>query len=72
MTAADLATAVEQYVLGDSAATIGRRLSFDTQTVLNGLRTVGTPIRHETGTSLQAFSSSLNVREVRHKRRANG
>ncbi len=49
MTATDLAAAVEQYGVGDSAARIGRRLGFDTQTVLNGLRTVGTPIRPRNG-----------------------
>lgn len=49
MNAADVATAVEQYVHGDSAATIGQRLGFDTQTVLNRLPAVGTTIRPRNG-----------------------
>jgi AraC-like DNA-binding protein len=49
MTATDLTAAVEQYGLGDSAATIGRQLGFDTQTVLNRLRAVGTTIRPRNG-----------------------
>lgn len=49
MTAADVATATEQYVRGDSVATIGRQLGFDTQTVLSQLRAVGTTIRPRNG-----------------------
>lgn len=46
---ADIATAAAMYDEGRSAATIGRRLGFDPQTVLNGLRSVGVPIRKRPG-----------------------
>lgn len=49
MSEADIMTAAELYREGHSAATIGRRLGFDPQTVLNGLRYVGIPIRPRPG-----------------------
>ncbi|WP_366936085.1 helix-turn-helix domain-containing protein [uncultured Microbacterium sp.] len=49
MSAADISTAAALYREGWSAATIGRRLGFDPQTVLNGLRSAGVPIRARPG-----------------------
>lgn len=49
MSEADIVTATELYRGGRSAATIGRRLGFNAQTVLTALRSVGVPIRPRTG-----------------------
>lgn len=49
MSEADTTTAAGLYREGHSAATIGRRLGFDPQTVLNGLRSVDVPIRPRPG-----------------------
>lgn len=51
MSEADIETAAALYGEGRSAATIGRRLGFDPQTVLNGLRSAGVPIRPRPGRS---------------------
>jgi len=48
MSEADIATATELYRDGRSAATIGRRLGFNAQTVLTALRSVGVPIQPRT------------------------
>ena len=49
MSEADITAATELYREGHSAATIGRRLGFDPQTVLNGLRRADVPIRPRPG-----------------------
>lgn len=49
MSEADISTAAALYRDGQSAATIGRRLEFNAQTVLNGLRSVGVPTRKRPG-----------------------
>ncbi|MFN3949051.1 helix-turn-helix domain-containing protein [Microbacterium sp.] len=49
MSEADITAAAELYREGHSAATIGRRLGFDPQTVLNGLRRADVPIRPHPG-----------------------
>lgn len=49
MSEAEIVTAVEQYARGDSAATIGRILGFDAQTVLTSLRGAGVRIRPRPG-----------------------
>ncbi|WP_373426962.1 helix-turn-helix domain-containing protein [Microbacterium sp. SORGH_AS_0888] len=49
MSEADISTAAALYREGRSAAAIGRKLGFDPQTVLNGLRSAGVPIRPRPG-----------------------
>ncbi|WP_375384203.1 helix-turn-helix domain-containing protein [uncultured Microbacterium sp.] len=49
MSETDISTAAALYREGRSAAAIGRRLGFDPQTVLNGLRGAGVPIRARPG-----------------------
>jgi DNA-binding CsgD family transcriptional regulator len=49
MSEAAIATAASLYGERRSAATIGRELGFDPQTVLNGLRSAGVPIRPRPG-----------------------
>lgn len=49
MSEADISTAAALYREGRSAATIGRRLGFDGQTVLTSLRSVGVTIRPRPG-----------------------
>jgi hypothetical protein len=49
MSATDVAIATDRYTLGDSAATIGRRLGFAPHTVLSALRAAGVPIRPRPG-----------------------
>ncbi|MDQ1206261.1 helix-turn-helix domain-containing protein [Microbacterium sp. SORGH_AS_0862] len=53
MSEADISTAAALYREGRSAAIIGRRLGFDPQTVLNGLRSVEVPIRARPGRDRQ-------------------
>uniref|UniRef100_UPI00359489B4 helix-turn-helix domain-containing protein n=1 Tax=Microbacterium sp. SORGH_AS_1204 TaxID=3041785 RepID=UPI00359489B4 len=49
MSDTEITTAAALYSDGHSAATIGRRLGFDPQTVIKGLRSVGVPIRPRPG-----------------------
>ncbi|MFC7925191.1 hypothetical protein [Microbacterium laevaniformans] len=49
MSEADILTAAALYREGRSAVIIGRRLGFDPQTVLDGLRSAGVAIRARPG-----------------------
>lgn len=51
MSEANITVAAALYGEGKSAAAIGRRLGFDPQTVLRGLRSVDVPIRERPGYS---------------------
>lgn len=51
MSEADITAAAELYREGHSAATIGRRLGFDPQSVRNGLRRADVLIRPRPGGS---------------------
>lgn len=61
MSAEDVATATKLYRDGRSAASIGRHLEFDPQTVISGLRRAGVQIRKRPGYSSRPSPGSKDT-----------